>query len=142
MSEELVSDKCFIVFQEKVNKVNGEIEAGLFNLEKMIAELKRKKVEESQIQSKIKAAERVRLLEREFQERREEFQLRQRQEQAEQEREAERLKQELTRQQRQASPIKGEESPNISTKLIADLIEKEKRLQESIERSNSPVKHR
>ena len=70
MSEELSGDSKIFMFQEKVNRVNDEIEAGLSNLERMIEDLKKKKVMESQVQFKQKAQERVQKLEREFAERR------------------------------------------------------------------------
>ena len=64
MSEELPSDKKLLTFQHKVNQVNNEIEAGLSNLERMIDQLKKKRVENSQVQFKIKAQERVKNLEK------------------------------------------------------------------------------
>ena len=44
--------------------MNNDIEAGLSNLENMIEELKKKRVENSQVQFKIKAQERVKNLEK------------------------------------------------------------------------------
>ena len=69
-AEELVQERDISGFQEKVDKVNEEIEAGLTNVERMIEELKKKKVAQSQIQSKVKAAERLQKLEKEFADRR------------------------------------------------------------------------
>ena len=64
VSEELPSDKKLLTFQNKVNRVNSEIEAGLSNLERMIDQLKKKRVENSQVQFNIKAQERVKNLEK------------------------------------------------------------------------------
>lgn len=133
VSQELPSDKKLMTFQNKVNQVNNEIEAGLSNLEKMIEQLKKKRVENSQVQFKIKAQERVKNLEKEFAERRAETQ-----KQREQEEEKKRLQRGRENPKRKASPEKAEEE--ISTNLVVKVLKEEKSLQKKIEKAVSPVK--